>query len=381
MSGFIDADTHVLETDASWDYLDPTERDLRPKTIEFQDEVHSGYEQMRAFGGRSKQMWIIDDNVSRRHPGDGRASGFGKEYQAEAMFLTDPSVRLRDMDELGVDKQIVISTFFIGAELERPITEAALTRSWNRWMADRVADSGGRLNWLVVPGTRTMERALQEIEFGRANGAVGVMLKGVEHGMYLNDPYFYPLYAKAQELDMTIGVHLGFAWRRADVRDISNLLPTPPAYVDNLAALMKGFYAVLASDLHTRFPRLRWVFLEGGSTWVQMIFQQHQRLISTSKPGSFVNSGNRTSVTIDPLDTAELMAEKKMYVACEVDEEIARIASITGRSQLIFGTDYGHNDVGCDPTGLELVTKREDLDADLAQAIVRDNALAAFALH
>ena len=31
--GYIDCDTHVVENQRTWDYLDPDERDLRPRTI------------------------------------------------------------------------------------------------------------------------------------------------------------------------------------------------------------------------------------------------------------------------------------------------------------------------------------------------------------
>src|SRR5207247_1692664 len=108
-------------------------------------------------------------------------------------------------------------------------------------------------------------------------GAGCVMLKGMEHGYFLSDPYFDSLYAQAQDLDLVICVHLGTSVRRLEGVPIGNLLPNPAALIDSLAPVMKGFYDVVASDLHVRFPRLRWAFLESGATWVPTVFQQHQR--------------------------------------------------------------------------------------------------------
>jgi hypothetical protein len=43
--------------------------------------------------------------------------------------------RIDDLDALGIDFQVLISTFWIGVEIENALEEAALTRSYNRWMA------------------------------------------------------------------------------------------------------------------------------------------------------------------------------------------------------------------------------------------------------
>lgn len=258
--------------------------------------------------------------------------------------------------------------------------EAALARSYNRWVADRTADGRDRLGWVLVPPTRMMDRALTELEWGKANGAVGVMIKGTEHGLYLDDPYFYPLYAKAQELDLVMCVHSGASLRRVENVPIGNIIPTPAALTDHTATVIKGFWAVATSDFHQRFPGLRWMFAESGSTWIPLVFQQQQRLFSTAQAPNYFLTDRGVSVRIDTIDPAAVMEEKNLYVAVQSDEDLPYLASVAGADRLVFGTDYCHNDLGTDPLGHWTIAARDDLDPTVASKIVDSSGRSLFAL-
>jgi predicted TIM-barrel fold metal-dependent hydrolase len=375
--GFIDCDTHVLETEATWDYMDPSERHFRPAAVEFLPDNTPGQSKGIPI---NKTMWLVGDTFARLFPSDGRPGGYGKEYDEAVGFLTDPARRVQDMDLLGVDVHVVISTFFISVDIDHPLAEAAIARSWNRFAAERCAGGGGRLRWLVVPPTRMMDRAIAELEFGREHGAVGVMIKGYEHGLYLDDPYFYPLYEKAQDLDMPICIHSGASLRRVGDVPIGNLLRTQAAIVDHLGYVMKGMWAVVTSDLDRRFPRLRFAFLESGSTWVPTVFQQQQRLWSTSDADHYRTTSKGTTVDITKLPVAEMMEQKGIYVACESDEDLAYLTSMVGPNQLVFGSDYAHNDAGGDPLGHSLIVNRTDLAANVSRSIVDTNGRALFGI-
>jgi hypothetical protein len=133
--GFIDADAHVLENDATWDYCDPSERHYRPVTLTRRDPATDQ-------AGPSWDLWVVGDTCTRRHPRDGRLMGVGRPFDVDATALDDVTKRLEDLDLFGIDVQVLISTFFISVEVDHPLAEAALTRSYNRWMAERTADAG-----------------------------------------------------------------------------------------------------------------------------------------------------------------------------------------------------------------------------------------------
>src|SRR5437762_3117412 len=156
--GFVDSDAHVLENDETWDYLDPSERQYRPFSVERQDPET----------GVSRRIWLVGDTWTRRPRSDGLSDALvGKKYDSASTHLTDVGARLHDLDMLGIDVQILFSTFFLGMELDNPFAEAALTRSYNRFMAERTADSRGRLLWVIVPPTRLMDRASEELAYGK----------------------------------------------------------------------------------------------------------------------------------------------------------------------------------------------------------------------
>ncbi len=370
--GFIDVDTHVIECEDTWDCMEPSERQYRPVPV----EVPAGV------GGNrlAKQMYLIGETLVRRFPTDGRGAGFGAEYSGAVSHLRDPAVRLMKMDALGIDVQIVISTSFIGAQLEDPAAEAAVMRGWNRWVGERTAGCRDRLPWVLVCPTRDMGRAVQELEFGKANGAVGVMLKGIDHGYHLSSSYFDPLYKRAEELGLTIVVHQGAARHHVEGLGITSVKGPLAANIDYTATVMKAFFAVLDSDLNKKFPQLRWAFVEAGACWVPFVFHYLMRARGAAKPDSYVMTGRGPSRLFDPVDPAGEMADRNMFVSIDADEDIPYLSSLIGDSQLMVGTDMCHNDNGSDPLAHTQVMERTDIGEDAKLRIVSENARRAFAI-
>jgi predicted TIM-barrel fold metal-dependent hydrolase len=380
--GFIDCDTHVLECDDTWDYFDPSEREYKPITIELPHIEGPGAESRR-------QYFVIGDTISRKFAGAGQTWGIGKEYKPEASYLTDPSVRLREMDLLGVDVQIVLSTDYLTIGVDNPFAEAALARSYNRWVADRTADSGGRLRWVIVLPTLTMERCIEELEFGAAHGAVGVLLKGIEHGLSMTDPYYHPLYKLAEELDLTICNHGGFARQRMEGLPFSKSMPTNIAS----AATQQGSFSMIlnagmslspaqrgaaGSGLHDLFPNLRFAFIEGGATWIPAVFEQRKRGRAATDGDSWIETDKGTALTVKPIDVAAEMEARNLYVAAFATEDLPYLTQYCGPDHLVVGTDYCHNDAGTDPLAHTFIMARTDLDAAQAKKICDDNGRAAF---
>ena len=370
--GYIDVDTHVIECEDTWDCMEPSERQYRPVPV----EVPAGVAGNRL----AKQMYLIGETLVRRFPTDGRGAGFGAEYSGEVSHLWDPAVRLKKMDALGIDVQIVISTNFIGAQLEDPFAEAAVMRGWNRWMAERTTGFRDRLPWVLVSPTRDINRAVQELEFGKANGAVGVMLKGIDHGYHLSSSYFDALYKRAEELDLTIVVHQGAARHHVEGLGITSVKGPLAANIDYTATVMKAFFAVLDSDLNKKFPRLRWAFVEAGACWIPFVFHYLMRARGAAKPDSYVLTGRGPSRMFDPVDPAGEMAARNMFVSVDADEDIAYLSSLIGDSRLMVGTDMCHNDNGSDPLAHTHVMERTDIGEGTKLRIVSENARRAFAI-
>ena len=67
--------------------------------------------------------------------------------------MRDIEGRLRHMDDLGVDVQVLYpTTMALGQISPRPEVDVAMSRSYNRWLGDVWRQGHGRLRWIAVPG-------------------------------------------------------------------------------------------------------------------------------------------------------------------------------------------------------------------------------------
>lgn len=355
--GSIDLDTHVIENDDTWTYLDPNERHFTPRTVVFPDANTPGL----------SRLWLTGDSWARRMPEDGDLRSIGNVWETGILDGTDLKAREETLDVLGIDAQLVHSTFWIGAELDNALEEAALCRSFNRWMADHF-DGQARFPWTIRPPLRMMDRAFEEMEFGKAHGATGIFLRGVEHGMHLSDPYLFPLYQKAQDLDLAVIVHLGIPTRRSPSQ-IGNLVPQPPQVMTHWMAIMSAFYSVIDPsyvdiDLNTRFPRLRWGFVEGGASWAPGVLDIIARQDATD--------GARPLLDFQRI-SPEALEEKPIFISVGTGEDVPYLVSILGENMLCAATDYGHNDPASHLGAHTAILENPKLEPRIARKIVDDN--------
>ena len=151
-------------------------------------------------GGES---WLVDGTYI------GKARNVGHDTSREAREMEDIKARLKHMDELDIDIQVLYPTMFIEQISDKPAWEIAISKGYNRWLADIWQQGEGRLRWICVLPLLDMPASLEELKFCKQNGAVGVFMRGIEGSRMITDPYFYPLYDAMSRLDMAVGVHVG----------------------------------------------------------------------------------------------------------------------------------------------------------------------------
>ena len=120
----IDADTHVDETEATWEYLAEDEQHLKPTTA---------YPPNPDPSRPPSRYWMIDGHRQPRFI----RSDANTRTTVETRELIDVEARLRDMDAMGVEIQVIYPTLFLVGISERSDVDLALRRSYNRWLADR----------------------------------------------------------------------------------------------------------------------------------------------------------------------------------------------------------------------------------------------------
>lgn len=363
--GFIDSDSHVLECEETWDYFDPSEVEYRPTKVS--RNVAGAEELTTKTGVTFSDMWLINREWCPMSPANGVLRDNGNRYDPLATTLADPSRRIADMDALGIDFQVLQTTTFLITQVQNPLAEAAIKRSWNRWMAERVADAGGRLGWVAQVPTLMMDRGIQEVEFAKAHGAVGVHLHAVEQGVYLDDPYLTPLLARIEDLELPIVAHIGRPNSQAlGVLPIGRQFPTFAPFVEHMASPMTVFWMALVTDLHDRFPRLRICINEIGASFAVSLEHQHRRIVASA--GDF---------RIPPFKP-EIFEERNIFISCFADENLPMLTSLLGENVMMFGTDYSHNDASSQLTGHSSIARRNDLSEAVTRKITDANARRAF---
>src|SRR5437867_761411 len=115
----IDCDTHVDETEDTWAWMDESEQAFKPTTAH-----PPNIDPAR----RPTQYWIVDGHRQPRHIRDDRHTG----TTVETRELLEPMARVRHMDELGTEVQVLYPTLFLVGVTDKPEVEFALKRSYNR---------------------------------------------------------------------------------------------------------------------------------------------------------------------------------------------------------------------------------------------------------
>ena len=176
----IDADAHVIENESAWDYMLESERRFRPRIVGATN------------GDPAVDYWFIDGRLIPR-------SNVEKTLPEAARNMSDLSIRIKHMDELNIDVQVIYPTIFIFPTARRPEADLALCRSYNRWMADIVKKAPDRFRWVVVPPLLNMDHVFEELKFGKEHGACGIYLRGLEADRRLSDSYSLPAIRRREQ--------------------------------------------------------------------------------------------------------------------------------------------------------------------------------------
>ena len=119
------------------------------------------------------------------------------------------SLRLKDMDEGGIDFQ-VISHGAVGIGTLPVDQSIQITKRANDQLAAAVAAHPDRFAGFATLPMSAPEAAIDELERTvRHLGFKGIMINGTSNGRFLDDPIFLPLLERAVALDIPIYIHPG----------------------------------------------------------------------------------------------------------------------------------------------------------------------------
>jgi predicted TIM-barrel fold metal-dependent hydrolase len=336
----IDADAHVIENESTWDFMLESERPFKPKIVG-SSRANDAFD-----------YWLVDGRVIPRN-------NVERGLPVAAREMSDLRLRVQHMNELGIDCQVIYPTFFITPVSRRPDIDLAVSRSYNRWMAEIVNKEPKRFRWVLVPPLQTLEHLAEELRFGKENGACGVYLRGLEVERTLSDPYFYPLYEQASALDLPICVHsANGAFTTYD------FFSDDPGFSKFKLAVIGAFHSLVFHGIPQRFPRLRIGIIEVSAQWIPYAVHDLAR--------RFARRGR-------PFPQ-NLLRENRVYVTCQTDDDLDYVLRYAGPDNLVIGTDYGHSDNAVEIEALRKLRKEGKIDSQVIDKILQNNPSALYAL-
>ena len=147
----------------------------------------------------------FDSEVTKHFP-----PGGGPEARVQSLrdrLFDVGELRVKEMDEAGIDVQVLShgapATQRMDAETAIPVSRKA-----NDKLFEVVKGSNGRFQGFAVLPTADPRAAAEELERAVTRlGFKGAMIHGLANGQWLDDKRFWPIFERAQALDVPIYMH------------------------------------------------------------------------------------------------------------------------------------------------------------------------------
>jgi len=331
--GVIDADGHVLEPMSLWDrHLGSRHRAFAPRIVRNDwglDTVYVGTQEIV-----TAPLGLLGTPGSSMDETD-PTKKIPWEHAHRGGF--DPVERLRDMDLEGIDIAVLYPSIGLNFwAIEDPAAATALARAYNDWLGEYCAASPRRLFGAAMLPFQDPDSAAAELR--RAAQALHFPAAFVRpnpcRGRHIGDPAFEPVWAAAEDLGMTIGIHEGS----------SNIIPT--LGVDRLFnplllhavshpfEQMLAFATLMVTGTMERHPDLHFVFLESGSGWAPYWLWRLDEQ---------VRGFGRYAPAMKRLPSEYF--QRQCWISFESDEAtLEALLPHIGETHIVWGSDYPHHD-------------------------------------
>jgi len=282
-------------------------------------------------------------------------------------IVWDPAYRLKEYDRDGIVAEILVpddqnsndppfgSGLATGAvagssdEYYPPEWQRIGARAYNRWLADFCSTDPARLLGLTILGSLDdIDWAVREVIRAYDSGLRTGVLLPLEYYLPLyHHPRYDPLWEVLQDLDLSVVCHIskgGPQWVGNEPWVISRIWSIEARWF-----AQRPLWCLTVGGVLERFPRLRLVFTEFGTQWVNPVLDLLDRYTVTDK-SVMADSTCKYKLSMTP--TAYF--RRQCFVAysglvSREDLEGDRFASVPN---VIWGADVGHGE-GTWPSGME----------------------------
>jgi uncharacterized protein len=359
VESFISADSHVVEPADLWvTRMDKRFRDRAPRL-----EPRENGDYWVVEGLHTLPIGLFGPMINDKQKG-AIERGQERRYQETRPGAYNFEARVVDQRLDHVEAEIIYPGFCLtlfgipDAEYQRECI-----RVYNDWLAEFCGGAPKNLIGVgMLPMRGPVEWAISEAERCAKMGLHGLMIPAVKRKPSYHEPVYDQMWSALQEIGLPIGVHSG-----ADDEPLSieRDIPLHATVCDNKMFMMQRSLALLlTSAVPQRYPKLRFVIVEGGIGWIaaQLRFmdhwwEDHHRWMTPKldEPPSFY-------------------FKRQFWATFEDDRPGILTRHLLGVERLMWGSDYPHTE-GTFPFSIQRIqTDFADVPEIEVRMIVRDNA-------
>ena len=361
----LDTDAHQMEPASIWqEYIDPTFVDRAPQVGDF----GNGQRGMMVEGEPiTKQDGSYPMNSAEFHAATRKAmQRFAKTR--EAGFSNE--ARLSDMDEQGVDAQVIYPTVggqILGKPFKDPELLWAVCRAYNDWSLEYCSKDPSRLFMAAMLPVQSPDFAIEEAKRTAEKGARCFYIRpNPADGRNLSSEDYDDLWSCISDLNLPICLH-------------DSGSPYLPSYGDRMSTHTSGHIAAhpfeaMAAMMNLiwfgtieKHPRLKVVHVEADAGWLPYWLQRMEQHYD------FSGRAEHPMLLKRPTE----YFKSNFLVACRGDEmTLPAVCELVGDQYVAFNTDYPHPD-GTWPSGMQDL-EDQPLGRDSIKRIFWDNAASFF---
>jgi predicted TIM-barrel fold metal-dependent hydrolase len=368
-----DADAHAMLSPRMWESLPPEYAARRPRPARIDDAADMG---------RWTNGWLVEGQIIPHAIGPASQPGneparvleeFGAEthsveFPLAGFDLSSVDARLRGLEYMGIDHQMLFPTTLYARMTTDPGFEAALMRSYNRYVGGQCALAPKRLKWAGLLPLREPRQGCQTIDEMQKLGASAAVVYGTAGDRLLCDPSFNPVWDELDRSGLPLCVHMGMSY--PPFAEVCNGLLAAHGIGMSLPAQM-AFVAIVGHGMLDRYARLKIAFLEFGAEWILYMTARLDHYLPIDRSQMPI----KTEVPACAIE--EYAKSGRIFIAGEADDKLLpQEIELLGEDRILYSSDLPHGE-GRHNAAKEILA-RSDISNTQKRKILYDNAVKFF---
>jgi len=218
-------------------------------------------------------------------------------------------------------------------------------RAHNRWMADWCARFPERRAGIGQVFLNDVDDAIEDVRWIKEHGLRGGILisavpPDVDYVRPLYDPYYDPLWAVCEELEVPINSHGG-----TGLPNYGNYPASALLFISEVTFYsQRPFVQLLLSGVFERFPRLKFVMTEMGCAWLPPMLQQLDGYLKSIRDTGRIGELRFAEEHVLPLTATEYFQRNCWVGVSQPGAADAAALDEIGPERFMWGSDYPHNE-------------------------------------